>query len=159
MKTLIIIAASIAAYGQAVINAPAVTLDANGTAAITAWMAGQTTGVASKLTSGISAVAVTLTVENAQGIGANSVIVIDSEHIQVTAKTGNVLTVARGANGTTAAIHATDAQVSELKYRTFNALGKQIIVDAMRAIVRQQRQAAINAAVQQANAETEAAVQ
>jgi hypothetical protein len=159
MKTLIIVAASIAAYSQATVNAPAVTLDANGTAALTAWMAGQTTGVSSKLTTGISAVAVTLTVENAQGIGPAAAIVIDSEHLQVTAKSGNVLTVTRGANGTTPAIHATDAQVSELKYKTFNALGKAIIVDAMRAVVRQQRQAAINAAVTQANAETEAAVQ
>lgn len=150
---------AMAVFSQSVINAPAVTLDANGTAAITAWMSGQTTGVQTKLVSGISAVAVTLTVENSQGIGANAAIVIDGEHIQVTAKNGNVLTVTRGANGTTAAIHATDTQVQELKYKTFNALGKAIIVDAMRGIVRQQRQAAINAAVQQANAETEAAVQ
>lgn len=159
MKTLILIAASVAAFSQATVNAPAVTLDANGTAALTAWMAGQTTGVNTKLTSGISAVAVTLTVADSTGIGANSVIVIDSEHIQVTAKTGSVLTVTRGANGTTAAIHATDAPVHELKYRTFNALGKAIIIDAMRAIVRQNRQAAINAAIATANAETDAAVQ
>jgi len=159
MKPLILLAASIAAYSQGTVNAPAVTLDANGTAALAAWMSGQTTNVSTKLASGISAVAVTLTVADSTGIAVNSVISIDSEHIAVTAKSGNTLTVSRGFNSTTAAIHATDAQVSELKYRTFNLLGKQIIIDAMRAIVRQQRQAAINAAVTQANAETEAAVQ
>lgn len=158
MKYLLLIA-SIAAYGQATINAPSVALDANGTAALATWMSGQTTNVSTKLASGISAVAVTLTVADAQGIGANAVILIDAEHVQVTAKSGNTLTVTRGANGTAPAIHATEAQVAELKYKTFNAVGKAIIVDAMRAIVRQQRQAAINAAVAQANAETEAAVQ
>jgi len=159
MKTLILIAASVAAFGQATVNAPAVTLDANGTAALTAWMSGQTTGTVTKLASGITAVAVTLTVADASGIVVNDVITIGTEHLGVSAKSGNTLTVSRGFNGTTAAIHATDDAVKVLKYRTFNLLGKAVIIDALRAIVRQQRQTAINAAVAQANAETEAAVQ
>jgi len=159
MKTLILLAASIAAYSQGTVNAPAVTLDANGTAALTAWMSGQTTNVSTKLSTGITAAATSMTVADATGINVNSVLVVDSEHIGVSAKTGNVLTITRGLNTTTAATHATDAVVKELTYRTFNLLGKAIIVDAMRAIVRQQRQTAINAAVAQANAETVAAVQ
>jgi len=60
----------------------------------------------------------------------------------------------RGANGTTAASALTGANVVELKYKTLNAMGKQIMVDALRQIVRQQNRAAL--ATAEANAEVAA---
>ena len=159
MKLLLFLC-SISAYAQATVNAPAVQLDANGSTAVLAWMAGQVKPAgATRLQSNITAGATSATVVDAAGIAVNDVIAVGVEHLGVSAKSGNVLTVARGFNGSTAASHDADAPVSVMRYRTLNLLGKAIIVDAMRAIVRQERQTAINAAIAQANAETEAAVQ
>ena len=55
--------------------------------------------------------ATSLAVANAGGIAANAVIQIDDERMQVTAKSGNTLTLTRGHDGTTAAAHSNGATV------------------------------------------------
>jgi CSLREA domain-containing protein len=54
---------------------------------------------------------VTVTDANTIPVGVGYTIRIDSEQLLVTSKAGNVLTVTRGANGTTAASHLTGADV------------------------------------------------
>jgi hypothetical protein len=160
MRTLILFFTSIAAYAQVTVNAPSITIDSNANAAhVLTWMSGQTTNVSTKLTSGIDAVTTSVTVDSATGIAANSVIVIDTEHIGVASVAGNVLTVQRGYNGTTAATHAASATVKELKYRTVNLLAKALVIDGLRAIVRQGKQTAVSAAQSTVDSETTAAVQ
>jgi len=156
----ILLLASLAVYGQATINAPAITLDATGSTHVLAWMAAQGTGITQTLAADISAVATSITLVSAQGIGASAVISIGTEHISVTSKAGNVLTVVRGANGTTAASALSGAAVTEMKYKTLNATGRQIMLDALRQIVRQQYRVAPIATVE-ANTDvvTTAAVQ
>lgn len=159
MKTLLILL-SLTAYGQVTINAPAVTLNANGTTAIIAWMSTQLDNGKGNLASDIDDVQTTITLNNTTGLGgAAMALIIDGEHMQVTARNGAVYTVTRGVNGTTATAHSVDANVRELKFKTLNAVGKQMILDAMRSIVRQHRQAAISAAVVTVEAESIAAVQ
>lgn len=53
----------------------------------------------------------TITVDNASSITLNSYITIDNETLQVTRKTGNVLTVSRGSYGTPISIHVSGTQV------------------------------------------------
>ena len=147
MKYLLLLA-SLAVYGQATINAPAVTLDATGSLHVLAWMGAQGTGITQTLAAGISAAETSITLVSAQGIGASAVISIGAEHISVTSKAGNVLTVVRGANGTTAASALSGANVIELRYKTLNSMGRQIMVDALRQIVRQRHRAAPIATVE-----------
>ena len=59
----------------------------------------------------LTASATSLAVANAGGIAANAVIQIDDERMQVTAKSGNTLTLTRGHDGTTAAAHNSGATV------------------------------------------------
>ena len=67
-----------------------------------------------------SAVATTLTVSNAAALGAAPpfVVQVDDEQMLVTAVTGNTLTVQRGYNGTTLALHAPGATVSVVSQLT-----------------------------------------
>jgi len=53
----------------------------------------------------------TITLDNASSIALNSYITIDNETLQVTKKTGNVLTVSRGSYGTPISIHVSGTQV------------------------------------------------
>jgi len=160
MKTLLFLLATTVCFAQATINAPAVTLDADGTVAVQTWMAGQSTGIQTTLSAPISAAATTITVASGLGIGNNAVIAIGNEHIQVTNRTGNTLTVTRGANGTTAASALSGATVTELRYRSMNALAKQVVVDVLRQIVRQaELKAAADAAANAAETKAAAAVQ
>lgn len=152
MKLLILILAAGTIFAQATINAPAVTLDADGANAVRAWMSTQSTGIQTTLASPISAADTTITVANGQGINANAVIAIGAEHVQVTARSGNILTVTRASNGSTAASAAAGATVTEMRYRTMNALAKQVVVDVLRSIV---RQAEIKAAQESAAAAAE----
>lgn len=138
------------------INAPAVTLDATGSAALIAWMAGQGTGTITTVTAPVLFADTTITVDVSVGIGANAVIAIGTEHMLVTAKVGKVLTVTRAVNGSTAAAYATGATVTEMKYRTFNALGKAMIVATLRQIV--DTYAPLTAPVAAATATKDAAV-
>lgn len=160
MKTLLFLA-SMAAYGQSVINAPAVNLDINGNSAVLLWMSTQGTGKATTVPGSITAIATTITVASAADFVTPNVIAIGAEHINVASKAGNVLTVTRGYNGTTAAIHAAAAPVTEMKYKTLNNLGKQIIVDTLKQIVRQSTIVTdpVTAAQTTAGTTTETAVQ
>ena len=158
MLKLFLLLVSFAAYGQATINAPAVALDATGTTAVLAWMSGQTTGIQTALAAPVAPGDTQITVASGQGLN-NAVLSIGAEHVQVTARSGNTLTVTRGTNGTTPGTHAAGATVAEMKYKTLNALGRQMILDSLRQIVRQQRQASITAAQAAVDAEAAAAVQ
>jgi hypothetical protein len=135
MKILTFLLLSVAAYGQQTINAPAVSLDATGAAAVQSWMSGQTTGVSTTLAVTLAPGDTSVTLTSATGFAAGSAITIDGEHMQASARTANVLTVTRGVNGTTAAAHTSGAAVAEMKYKTINALGKSIIVDTLKQIV------------------------
>jgi hypothetical protein len=69
----------------------------------------------STLASGITAVATSLTMAAGEGVkfpGSNFNITIDGEILLCTTRTGDVLTVTRAQEGTTAAVHATAAAVS-----------------------------------------------
>ena len=77
---------------------------------------------------GITAAATGITVNDATNIAVNDVLRIDEEHVQVTAITGNVLTVTRAHDSTTAAVHVYGADVFE---RTLvNFPGGYIVVTA-----------------------------
>lgn len=70
----------------------------------------------------------TISATTAISIPNGTVLLIDSEQMQVTAVSGNTLTVSRGYNGTTAAGHANAANV--LKRRVFQ-IGHQEDVEEM----------------------------
>ena len=155
MKLITLFLLSLACFAQVQINAPAVTLDATGVAAVTAWMATQGTGTITTITAPVAIGATTVNVDVAQSIPVNAVIAIGVEHMQVTAKAGRVLTVTRAQNGTVAAAYATGAQVTELKYRTLNAFGKAVIVGIAKDLV--DKYAPLNAAIAAAQAAKDAA--
>jgi hypothetical protein len=134
MKTLLLLIGTIA-YGQATINAPAVTLDATGSQAVLLWMSAQGTGKTTAIPAGIDASTTSITVASSADFATPNVIAIDAEHINVLSKSGNVLTVTRGFNETAAAAHAAKASVIELKHKTLNGLGKNIIVATLKQIV------------------------
>ena len=77
--------------------------------------------------------------------------------VTVTAKTGAVLTVTRGSLGTTPAAYTAGTEAKEAKYRSYNALGKQIIVDALKQIV--VNSAGLNAPIIAATATKDATVE
>ena len=156
MKLIITLILSLAGYSQSTINAPAVTLDSNGTSAVQSWMTTQTTGQSSTLAAPVLISDTTVTLSSGAGFGAASAISINGEHMQVTAKAGAVLTVTRGVNGTTAAAQNVGSTVYEMRYKTLNALGKSIIVDALQRIVSQSTP--LNAPVTSATATRDAAV-
>ena len=134
MKHFLAVLFCASAFAQATINAPAVTLDASATTATLKWMGKLAASKPTELVGGITDIATSVTVKNASQIGANAVISIDDEHLAVTAKNGNVLTVTRAANGTTAAAHPTGSEVTEMRFKTLNQFGKGIIVDVLRRI-------------------------
>lgn len=155
MKALFLLILSIAAYGQATINAPAITLDAPSTAALTRWMISQSNSTTT-LASGIDAVTTTVVVSNFVGAGANAALGIDGEIFQCSARTGNTYTCTRAQQGTAAATHASGATVTELKYKTLNAADKELLLGKIRGIVRDD--ATVQAAIIAATAAAEAAV-
>ena len=160
MKLLLCITLSAIAYGQATINAPAVTLNNNGATAIIAWMSTQLDAGKGNLAADIDDVQTTITINNRTELnGSAMALIIDGEHMQVTARNGDVYTVTRGVNGTQATAHLADANVRELKFKTLNAVGKQFMLDRIRSEVRQHRQAAINAAATTVENESVAAAQ
>lgn len=160
MKTIIFALLALSAFGQATINAPAITLNAESTTAVLAWMSTQAARPNTTLSGAVLVGDLTITVADGTGFGAGSVIAIDSEHLTVTARSGGTLTVTRGTNGTTPAAHANRAPVTELKYKTLNQLGKAIVVEALQSIIeRQEFQAAQAAAVTAAKAKAAAGVQ
>lgn len=69
-------------------------------------------GVQTALRGAISSSDTVITVADATGIVANTLLTIDREIVNVTAVSGNNLTIARGFDGTTAASHANNRTVS-----------------------------------------------
>lgn len=160
MKLILTLILAISAYGQATINAPAVTIDAAGTAAVLKWMGSQAASKPTELVGSITAGATTLTLKNPQGIGANAMLSIGDEHLQVTAKNGTVYTVTRGANGTTAAAHAAGDEVTEMRYKTLNAAARSFIIDRLTDIYeRSETDTGTTAAVIAAKAKARSGVQ
>lgn len=160
MKIIIFALLALSAFGQATINAPAITLNAESTAAVLAWMGTQAARPNTTLTGAVLVGDLTITVADGTGLGAGSIISIDSEHLTVTNRSGTTLTVTRGANGTTPAPHANRSAVTDMKYKTLNQLGKAIVVEALQSIIeRQEFQAAQAAAVTAAKAKAAAGVQ
>lgn len=157
MKTLLLLLLSFAAYGQVTINAPAIQLDATGAAAVRTWMLGQTKGAETSLASPAAIDATSITVTSGQGINVGTVLIVGSEMLDVTAKAGPVLTVTRGYNGTTAGAYPSNESVKEAKYKTFNNLGKQIVVDTLKQITWQS--VLVTAPVTSAQATAAAAVE
>lgn len=135
MKLILTLILSISAYGQATINAPAVSVDSASASAILSWMAGQAASKPRKLMEAITAGSTQITVDDGAGIGNAAVIAIDGEHMAVANRSGNKITVQRGSNGTTAAAHGAGVEVIEMKYKTLRDLAKSLIVDALRSIV------------------------
>lgn len=173
MKYLLLLL-SVAAYGQAIVNAPAIQLDATGAAAVRAYLGTQRTGVTTVLTAPVLIGDSVITVDAVAGVTVGATIIIGSEHMSVTAKSvpAKTLTVTRAFNGTAAAAYEVDVQVAELRYRTFNMLAGQAVRNLLRGIVadyaplsatiatvRAERDAALAAAQATKTAAIEAAVQ
>lgn len=97
-------------------------LSADANSAVQAWMNGQFSGVSAKLTVAIDDKATTINVDSTNRIGANNLIRIEDEVLQISAKTATTLTVTRGANGTAATSHAVGLAVQELKFRNISQL-------------------------------------
>lgn len=135
MKLITLFLISLAAYGQATINAPAVTVDSGSATAILSWMGTQAASKPRLLKTAINASTTTVVLDNGAGIGNSAVIAIDGEHMAVSNRNGDTLTVTRGSNGTTAASHSAGVEVIEMKYKTLRDLAKSLIVDALRDIV------------------------
>lgn len=155
MKTLLLLLLSLAAYGQATINAPAIRLDATATGAVTRWIISQSNSTTT-LAGGIDASTTAIVVSNFVGAGANAALGIDGEIVQCSARTGTTYTCARGQQGTTAATHASGATVTELKYKTLNQAGAVLMQGQLRSIVR--NDATVQAAIVAAQAAAEATV-
>ena len=65
---------------------------------------------------GLSATDTTLTVTDGSKFAVAQTILVDSEHLYITAIATNDLTVTRGVNGTTAATHANGADIYVFKF-------------------------------------------
>lgn len=161
MKTIIILTfLTLSAFAQATINAPAITLNGESTTAVLAWMGTQAARPNTTLTQAALVGDATVTVADGTGLGAGSMIAIDSEHMLVTARAGTVLTVTRAQNGTTAAAHANRSPVTDMKHKTLNQLGKAIVVETLQRIIElQEFQAAQATAATAAKAKAAAGVQ
>lgn len=140
--------ASIAAFSQVRVNAPAIDLSATAVAAAIDHMNSQLTRVATPLAADIDSTVTVISVESASGIGANAVLKIEGEHLQVVSISGTDITVTRGANGTTAAAHFFRQLVAD--YPPVTAPIDQVKISNAAALeaARATRQAVINAAVQ-----------
>ena len=156
MRLMLLLISSIC-YGQATVPIPDLQLTARGQTALIRWLARQGTSVRATLTSGLSGVATTLTVDVANWQPPiNTLIGVDSEIMLVTAKTGSSLTVTRARLGSTAAPHAAGAVVIELRYQTAAEALKAIVIDYLRAQLRQDD--TINAAIKTAEQDRETAL-
>lgn len=136
MKTLLFLA-SIAAYGQVTINPAAINLDATGATAVRAWMLTQTKAATAKIAVAVAPGDTSITFDSGTGFAVGSVAIIGTEMLDITAKAGAVMTVTRAINGTIAGTYAVGVDIKEAKYKSFNNLGKQIVVDSLKQIVAQ----------------------
>lgn len=162
MKKLVLlwVAISASVYGQSSVNLATLTVSAEATSAINAWMATQFSGQGSYVASLISPGDTTINVESTTGIGANSAILVGSEAMRVTGKTATTLTVTRGYLGTVASTFPVKTTVKELVYPTVNALFRGAITTIVGQIMEQVGSTTIstqNAVVQTANQVKQAA--
>jgi hypothetical protein len=130
--TLILAAVS---FGQTAVNVKSLTLSSDAAAAVQAWMVTQVTDTPTGLNGKIDDVVTAIVVADGSAIKANDVIVVDEEALQVTAKTGKNLTVARGTFGTKAVAHNNNAMVFVMRYRTMALLFQQHIVNMVGQIM------------------------
>jgi hypothetical protein len=145
MKMLLIaVCFAVTAFAQITVNVPALTVSADGTAALYAWMLNQQ-GTTTFLSLDSSASDKSITVEDSAGINAsaNSALLIGGEVVSVTAKAGKVLTIEHAQLGTQARAHKgriTDKDgtiinagdlVTVLKYSTPAKAMRQWIIDKM----------------------------
>lgn len=132
--------ASILLVAQAplVVNPSQVTVDAASEAALIKWSGTQHGARGSELVSPINANETKLNVKNPVNFSTGVAVVIDSEQMDVKAVNGGEITVTRGFNGTTKAVHAVGAPVNILKYRTVNDFARALIIENFRKIVEDQ---------------------
>jgi len=111
------------------ITIPDIVVNAAGQAAITKWLAAESTSIQSALAADIAAGDLTLTVAVSNWQPAVGRLVgVENEVCAVTAKNGSVLTVTRGLGGTAAVTHTAGVLVRELKYQSVaDGLRDQII--------------------------------
>lgn len=117
------------------VNPAAIVVNDEAAAAIYKWMRGQTAngnGVA--LVGAIDAVATAAKVNKGAGLRPKALL-IDDEVVEVTARTGDDLTITRGMLGTVAAAHEDGAKVTVLKYATLKELCGAILFAKLREIL------------------------
>lgn len=135
MKLIALLLFAVGLQAQTVVNVKSLTISADATAAIQAWMVTQTTGANTGLNGAIDASTTSVTVADGSVMGGTDIIVIDGEAMQITAKTGKSLTVTRAALGTVAATHADKALVGVLKYKTMALLFQAHIANMVASIM------------------------
>jgi hypothetical protein len=121
MKILILLVASATAIlAQTTVNIPALTISAEGTAAINATFAKIFVDGAQpiSLTAPVAVGDTTISVVSTAGVAATSAIVIGAEAMKISAKTATAFNVTRAYYGTTAVAHAQTENANELKYPT-----------------------------------------
>lgn len=130
----------VSCHAQVSITVGSVTVPNEVSTAVETWRIGQTKVNTTPITlvGAITSGALSGTVSDAGDIAVNDQIVIEAEALNVTAKTGNVLTWTRGASITTAAAHADKSVVKVCKYRSAAHLMKEMIRSEVNAILAQQ---------------------
>lgn len=83
------------------------------------------------LSGGVDASQTTITVANADRFVCPCLIVVDAEVLEATSKIGNVFTVTRGFDGTTAAVHSSGAKVRNSQVAKYhNAMADEVMAIA-----------------------------
>ncbi len=163
MKLLTVFFVGCCVFAQTTINPPAITISSDAARILRGWMSAQITQPRTELTAAAGVADTTLVVADSSAIDANTMLDIAGEHVLVTAKEENTLTVVRGSNGTTPAAASAGALVGVMEFRTMNQAVRALMVRAMRDIIRRAELRALEtataAAAQAAEAKTAAAVQ
>jgi len=120
-------------FAQTTVNPPAVNLNAEAVTAINGWLLTQTTTPATTLTIDIDNTTTTVIVADGAGLN-NKTILIGTEAMVITARSGKTLTVTRGVLGTTAVLHSKDDAVRTLMYDGIRALAKAIVINNLKHI-------------------------
>jgi hypothetical protein len=118
-----------------IVNPSAITLSDDAEAAIYAWMRGQIGDPADRvLANAITAEATTATANSGVGLRPKALL-IDDEVVEVTARTGNILTITRGMLGTVAAPHDAGAKIAVLKHATVRELCGTLLTGKLREVL------------------------
>lgn len=120
-----------------IVNPAPITIGDDAESAIYSWMRGQLNGPLDRsLLTAIDAVATTATANNGVGLRPKALL-IDQEVVEVTARTGNVLTITRGVLGTTAAAHEAGAKITVLKHASLKELAGALLRGKLQEILSQ----------------------